>query len=487
MKQVKEYFIIILLLVAPIILANIYYIDDIGRSTLGYRFWWEDGRPLSDVLMSVVMFSGTMADIAPAPLLAACILLSWAFYRFGKEFFNNKNGLFLIPLSFLINPFIVEVLSYRFDSLTILFSAVLSFVFLFTLSRNNYIDAFIKASLVVGVMCLYQASVNIVLVFISLLFFFDVYKLKNPLEIIKMSAFRVVSTLAGLAFYMKVVLPLTLMSEHSDNHPRVSDNLISTVIGNLNAYYSYVQEVMLPYGMGSYILPALITTSLISALVISYRYLKGNKGRLAWLIFAASFVIILITPIATIGSLLVLDNPMVRFSRLYIGFGAYVLFVLFLATLACKESKVPSLVVLPLYLYMIVFTCAYANASKHQASVDKQVIDSIKGETKEIGYNTNYIIFNGAPPRSSVLLNSQKNFPLLDALVVSYFGNWMWAYNYMAINGLKQRDPGYNSDIVNNSLRDFCNYKQLNRTQDYNLYHEGVNIVVDFSRKDCVK
>lgn len=487
MKQVKEYFIIILLLVAPIILANIYYIDDIGRSTLGYRFWWEDGRPLSDVLMSVIMFSGTMADIAPAPLLAACILLSWAFYRFSKEFFNNKNGLFLIPLSFLINPFIVEVLSYRFDSLTILFSAVLSFVFLFTLSKNNYIDAFIKASLVVGVMCLYQASVNIVLVFISLLFFFDIYKLKNPLEIIKISAFRVASTLAGLAFYMKVVLPLTLMSEHSDNHPRVSDNLISTVIGNLNAYYSYIQEVMLPYGMGSYILPALIITSLISALIISYRYLKGNKGRIAWLMFAASFVIILITPIATIGSLLVLDNPMVRFSRLYIGFGAYVLFVLFLATLACKESKVPSLVVLPLYLYMIVFTCAYANASKHQASVDKQVIDSIKGDTKEIDYNTNYIIFNGAPPRSSVLLNSQKNFPLLDALVVSYFGNWMWAYNYMAINGLKQRNPGYNSDIVNNSLRDFCNYKQLNRTQDYNLYHEGVNIVVDFSRKDCVK
>ena len=161
MKQIKEYFIIILLLVAPIILANIYYIDDIGRSTLGYRFWWEDGRPLSDIFMSVLMFSGTMADIAPAPLLVACAMLSWVFYRFGKEFFNG-NSLFLLPLSFLINPFIVEVLSYRFDSLTIMASAVLSFVFLFTLSKKLHLDFLVKVALVVGVMCLYQASVNII-------------------------------------------------------------------------------------------------------------------------------------------------------------------------------------------------------------------------------------------------------------------------------------------------------------------------------------
>lgn len=486
MKQIKEYFIIILLLVAPIILANIYYIDDIGRSTLGYRFWWEDGRPLSDILMSVLMFSGTMADIAPAPLIAACAMLSWVFYRFGKEFFNG-NGLFLLPLSFLINPFIVEVLSYRFDSLTIMASAVLSFVFLFTLSKKLHLDFLVKVALVVGVMCLYQASVNIILIFISLLFFYDIYKLNQPQEVVKLSVVRVLSVFLGLLVYMKVILPLTLQSEHSANHPRVSADLLNTVSSNLSSYYSYIQEVLLPNGIGQIILPVLFAVSLLSAAVISLRYLKQQKSNLGVFVFIIAFIIVLVTPLATIGSLLPLDNPMVRFSRLYIAVGAYILFVFFLLTLACKERKWPSLVVLPLYLYMLVFTCAYANASKHQNAIDKQIIDSIKESTAEFDYNSNYIIFNGEPPRSSVLTNSAKNFPLLDALVVSYFGNWIWAYNYMGMNGLKQMDPGFNSEIVNKSIAGFCNYKTLKETQDYNLYHESKNIVVDFSKKDCSK
>ena len=486
MKQIKEYFIIILLLVMPIILANIYYIDDIGRSTLGYRFWWEDGRPLSDILMSVLMFSGTMADIAPAPLLVACAMLSWSFYRFGKEFFSNKKGLFLLPLSFLINPFNVEILSYRFDSLTILFSAVLSFAFLFTLSKNHYINFLIKVALVIGVMCLYQASVNIILVFTSLLFFYDAYKLASPHEVIKLSFIRVLSTLLGLVIYMKVILPLTLKSAHSANHPRVSADLLNTVISNLKSYYSYFEGIILPNGMGKFIIPALIVISLLSALVISYRYLKVYKGKFGWIIFVISLIVVIVTPVSTIGSLLPLDNPMVGFSRLYIGVGSYLLFVLFLATLAFKESKVPSLIVLPLYAYMFVFTCAYANSSKHQYFVDTQIIDSIKEDTKEFDYNTNYIIFNGGPPRSSILTNSSKNFPLLNRLVVSYFGNWMWAHYYLEINGLKQKDPGYNSEIVNSSLKEFCNYKLVTSNQDYKLYHKGVNIVIDFTRKSCL-
>lgn len=485
MKQINRYFIIILVLVAPIILANIYYIDDIGRSTLGYRLWLEDGRPLSDLFMSILMFSGTMVDISPAPLIVACAMLSWVFYRFNSEFFNSKKELFLIPLSFLINPFIVEVLSYKFDSLTILLSAVLSFIFLFTLSKNHYIDTLVKVILVIGVMCLYQASINIILNFICLLFFYDIYKLRSPYEIIKLSFYRIISVFLGVFVYMKMILPLTLKSEHSDNHPRISSDLINTIMGNLTSYYSYVEGVILPNGMGKLILPILIIISFISASILSFRYFKNHKNKLGLFVFVISLLIVFATPVATIGSLLPLDKPIVGFSRLYMGIGAYFLFIIVIITLACKESKFPSLVILPLYIYMVIFTCAYANSSKHQFAIDKQITSSIKEDTKEFDYNTNYIIFNGEPPRSSILLNSTKNFPLLNSLVVSYFGNWTWAYHYMGLNGLKQMDPGYNSKIVKDSLKNFCNYKLLTSNQDYKLYHEGMNIVVDFSRKDC--
>ncbi|EJN1761592.1 glucosyltransferase domain-containing protein, partial [Escherichia coli] len=355
MKQINRYFIIILVLVAPIILANIYYIDDIGRSTLGYRLWLEDGRPLSDLFISILMFSGTMVDISPAPLIVACTMLSWVFYRFNSEFFNSKKELFLIPLSFLINPFIVEVLSYKFDSLTILLSAVLSFIFLFTLSKNHYIDTLVKVILVIGVMCLYQASINIILNFICLLFFYDIYKLRSPYEIIKLSFYRIISVFLGVFVYMKTILPLTLKSEHSDNHPRISSDLINTIMGNLTSYYSYIEGVILPNGMGKLILPILIIISFISASILSFRYFKNHKNKLGLFVFVISLLIVFATPVATIGSLLPLDKPIVGFSRLYMGIGAYFLFIIFIITLACKESKFPSLVILPLYIYMVIF------------------------------------------------------------------------------------------------------------------------------------
>ncbi|EFO4095184.1 hypothetical protein DK793_27110, partial [Escherichia coli] len=190
---------------------------------------------------------------------------------------------------------------------------------------------------------MYQASINIILNFICLLFFYDIYKLRSPYEIIKLSFYRIISVFLGVFVYMKTILPLTLKSEHSDNHPRISSDLINTIMGNLTSYYSYIEGVILPNGMGKLILPILIIISFISASILSFRYFKNHKNKLGLFVFVISLLIVFATPVATIGSLLPLDKPIVGFSRLYMGIGAYFLFIIFIITLACKESKFPSL------------------------------------------------------------------------------------------------------------------------------------------------
>lgn len=56
--------------VMPIILANRYYIDDLGRSQWGYASWSANGRPLADFLMILLGFGGeNIVDISPLTLI----------------------------------------------------------------------------------------------------------------------------------------------------------------------------------------------------------------------------------------------------------------------------------------------------------------------------------------------------------------------------------------------------------------------------------
>ncbi len=65
-----------LLYVLPVILADRPYIDDLGRSVLGYTWWGLNGRPLSDVVMIALSMGHPILDLSPLPLLLGITILS---------------------------------------------------------------------------------------------------------------------------------------------------------------------------------------------------------------------------------------------------------------------------------------------------------------------------------------------------------------------------------------------------------------------------
>jgi len=50
------------LILAPILMANRYYVDDWGHAILGYSQWANDGRPLTDLLMRILCGHTPLVD-----------------------------------------------------------------------------------------------------------------------------------------------------------------------------------------------------------------------------------------------------------------------------------------------------------------------------------------------------------------------------------------------------------------------------------------
>ena len=103
-KMMKKYFTMLIIFALPIILANQYYVDDIGRSSAGYTMWGIDGRPAADLIMTIFNLSYRLSDLSPLPLIVSCAILSMIFYGYKKTFLDESKEAFLIPLAFIINP-----------------------------------------------------------------------------------------------------------------------------------------------------------------------------------------------------------------------------------------------------------------------------------------------------------------------------------------------------------------------------------------------
>lgn len=131
------------LYVLPLVLANTHYIDDLNRSVVGYN-WDQDGRFVSSKIMHLLSFQKEVVySLYPfSNIISAVILALSGFIISYSVGVRNKLLLFIGSILLLTCPFLLEILSYRFDcipiSLSILFVAV---PFLFYTNRVLFLLA----------------------------------------------------------------------------------------------------------------------------------------------------------------------------------------------------------------------------------------------------------------------------------------------------------------------------------------------------------
>ncbi|MFV9372369.1 glucosyltransferase domain-containing protein [Raoultella ornithinolytica] len=489
MKLFKIYALSILAFAFPMLLANVYYIDDIGRSTSGYTKWGIDGRPVADMIMSSLNLSSHLVDLFPLPLLLSIACLSFTLLMFKDIFIGNGRLSFVVPIAFLCNPFFLEVLSYRFDVLTISIGVMCSFLSFKRLFSISWINFCAQTILITIVFCTYQPIINIVIILCALEIFSKMRNNISPIDIICNSILRVTQLIASSLLYIKVILPITFVGIHSTSHPSISKNVSSTLLENINSYYTFiVNNYFFSYG-GVLLACAYILSLLLTAYLV-FSYIKDRKGENTFLLISLSIIALfatIISPLLSMFSLLFLEHPLTTFSRVYIGFGGYFLFLfslLYYTINKIRANFLIAIITVP-FMYSMILSYAYGNAIREQDKIDEDLISEIKSSTSDYPYNSMYIVFNGSPMKSAVFDNTVKNYPLIKYLVVDYFSNWYWPFRKMMINGYRQLYPSKQSGIVKESLSKVCDFTVSKKNQDFNILIKDNVIIIDFDKVKC--
>lgn len=481
-RTLKIYLSVLAAFVFPIILADQYYVDDIGRASGGYTMWGVDGRPFADYIMQAINFSSRLSDLAPLPIILSVAILSFVMASYRSKYFHGKLG-WLVPLVFFANPAMISIISYRFDVLTFSCAIAFSFAPFLISARSKIVDFAYTVLMVIFVLGTYQTMVNLFAVLCIVEMFRNLRANENIKSIFIVIALRIASLLVGLFIYMKGILPL-FFTVHTSNHPEISADLFHTLPVTAGDYYHFICENFFRSGTEKLIIISL-SISVVCALMIA---LKGTKShnmpvRIVLSIFAALSVIVSIP--LSMAVQLVLSGSLITSVQGYVGIGGYlILFAALVYYSSERFSLITAAFIIPLF-YNFGLVYAYGNALKGQDYMNKQIAFEIKDALRDSDFRTKYIVFNGASPRSFAVLNPAQNYPILNISVQDYFNNWYWANASLAISGIPQLYP--TPEVVASSQANYCSYDIKYKGQDFYLFEKDDVAVVDFSRNNCGK
>ena len=162
-------------------------------------------------------------------------------------------------------------------------------------------------------------------------------------------------------------------------------------------------------------------------LFLSYTVLLIQWGSLAVVLTAVAgiLMVLLLAP----GGMLLLNDSFVRHSRVLIYFGPLLTSIFLQLFSLSANLKRPAwrLGVLPLVWLMVVMSYAYGHAFAEQARFEQGRLSRIIGaasvlRARDSDQNLHYLIVKGVMPRSPVLQNTIRKFPLIDRLISSLTG-----------------------------------------------------------------
>jgi Glucosyl transferase GtrII len=122
-------FVLLGLVLLPICIADRYHLEDWRRLLDGRFGWTGEGRPLTELLMTLLNFGRPFKDLSPLPQLAALIVLSYNAVLISRKF-SMRSPVLAALIAFPIgaSPFFLENLSFRFDSLGMALAIILALV-----------------------------------------------------------------------------------------------------------------------------------------------------------------------------------------------------------------------------------------------------------------------------------------------------------------------------------------------------------------------
>lgn len=374
----------------PILYANTFYADDAYRINVGFFGWNELGRYFANGV-AYLYSANTQAilDIFPLSLFLNILLLSLSsvlLYGKFQQYMTHSNSLFLACI-FIINPFLIENMLYRFDSLGMMIAQFLT-VLAYTLRAEYKKLWIVKGILLIIALNFYQPLVNLFLALTALDVLLTGAK-KEPSTLLRRLTHHIVLpvfifTVSLLCYYVE--LYFIGVPSRGATLP-INFALITQLIKN----YSHA-VLLFSYFWSAYFYYIAIT---IPFIVIALGYILYKKGMSY---FCELVIALALLFISTLGPLALLETQFVR-PRMLSYFPIIMMMAAFI--LMMLSSKIKWVLVAPLFACFI-FSYQVGSLQRIQSDFERPLFASAAMDISSIKGVDHYYSMDSVPISNNI-------------------------------------------------------------------------------------
>jgi hypothetical protein len=369
----------------PLLNASAYYADDLYRAYFGTFGWSQLGRPFADI--TALLYSSTI-DLQK-PVIVDAYPFSWFLVVFLIVFSSvlihltllrfNKKIAFGASLIFIINPFFVENMLYRFDSVG-MFVAMTAVIIAFYI-RNSTTGYFLKAILLLACLATYQVFFNLYAGLFGLTLVIMAIStddiLSFTLKEIFFKILKVITLLIAVSLIYFIVLKLFMPAQAAPRSDIIQLDLyiiVKIIINYFNAFFVFLDfwTYFLPYI--AIIIPIMLFC-MVKVLKEPTRLITGTLGIL-FLLFS------------TIGLMAILENQFYQPRGLtYFSVIMMAIFVI----ISSKNIKLGWVMLLPM-MACFLFVARVGNSLSIQSEFEKPILSMAVKDLQSV--NTNNPVYS---------------------------------------------------------------------------------------------
>lgn len=482
-QSIYPLWIIGILYILPLLITNIPYYDDLGRSVYGYFSWGIDGRPLSDLVFKFLDIGSPATDISPFPQIIAITIMTTLCY-FIHRYLNPGHSLgWLVFTPTFLSPFFIQNLAFRFDSLTMCLSVAIVSLPLFFMHKAKVTVFAISVLCVFISLSLYQASLSVFIAVICLYNLFSVKKEHDPYKIFIEGATAILGMFAGYLIYSKLIVPFFVTSDYANGYNQMINSIaelqhnISVTLNVLSSFFTGAVAIIFV------IIGLLSSIGFIRLLTDTYKS-KCSKGR--------KLVSLLIIIVSLSAIFLCIPGPGLALKsmpigpRVFIGFGFFASTLLVLISFISNryQSKLNFIYCL-LAFFSFSYMATFTNAMKSQDKLADRIIYGVTNDIVKIGFNNvKTITIDGKSLYTPIADKAIEKFPLMKQIIPAYFdGPLAWGIVKMTeiYSGKEQPTPSKQNEIISK----ICEMQLITDAGLYKTYFSNGDLVISFAFREC--
>lgn len=358
-----------ILFIYPLLSYGVYFRDDLDRAVTGYYGWSNSGRPLAELIISIVSASGDrLLDFFPYTLIFSSISVALSCLLVKKLLDDYECPNSLISSSLLIfNPFMLQNLAYRYDSLSMslaFFLAILSYTYS---HKDIKISTAVKVITGVGALSLYQPCVNIYLGLMAIET--CILAIKKDLPIKFFIKKIIAKSLIFITIYLAYMATIAKIYANS-NTRNVLISLNSNGINEISRSFLRLNDLISSYMYGTVINYFIVTIVMLFAALIFYIFVHKVPLINTLLKITISFLIFYLS---LVGPTIALHDAPI-YARTIVSFSClFVMFSIIFVTISNKLKYIALIAVIP----SMAFSAQLANALHEQREHENFVINMI--------------------------------------------------------------------------------------------------------------